>query len=95
MSDKEFEFNEIDNYLLEKNININDMNDVRKWWFIHKDQYKKLYELSKIYTIIPGASIEDERENSELGNIITKKRCSIKAETVSNLTFLNNNIDLF
>lgn len=52
------------------------------WWQSNKNRFPILSELARSYLAIPGSSTESERLFSAGGNMITKKRSSLKHETV-------------
>ena len=52
------------------------------WWQSNKNRFPILSELARSYLAIPGSSTESERLFSAGGNMVTKKRSSLKHETV-------------
>jgi uncharacterized protein YqgV (UPF0045/DUF77 family) len=87
------ENNEIENYLNESHSYNNFI--PLQWWTNKKLDYPNLFNLAIKYLIIPASSTIDERENSQLGRLITKLRNRLHPETASMLSFLKNNDDLW
>jgi hypothetical protein len=59
----------------------------------NETQFKILKLLARKYLCIPASSVTVERIFSELGNIMTLKRCNMDAETLQILGFLYHNLD--
>ena len=65
------------------------------WWNFNKTKYPVLFSLAKKYLIIPATSIVDERENSKLGNTITKIRNKLSPNHAILINFLSCNNDFW
>lgn len=61
------------------------------WWAEKERLYPNLARLAKKYLAIPASSVPSERIWSLAGNIVTKKRASIKSENLNMMIFLNHN----
>jgi len=85
--------NEFDEYLNDNDININ--TSAITWWMNKKDVFPQLFNYFINFIIIPSSSTVEERENSNMGRIVTKTRASLKPENVSMLSFLKSNKDLW
>jgi hypothetical protein len=94
VDDIEFESNnnELDNYLKERVEK--DQNPI-KWWKENKSRYPKLFNFFINFLIIPASSTVDERENSQLGRLVTKLRSNLTPFHVMMLNFLKSNHDLW
>jgi hypothetical protein len=55
---------------------------ILQWWKLNKARFPVLSELARSYLAIPGSATESERLFSASGNMVTKKRSSLKQETV-------------
>ena len=64
------------------------------WWKNNEKKFPILSELSKEYFGISATSVPSERLFSDVGNIITNKRSSLKPEKVEKLIFLKRNASL-
>ncbi|CAB4417683.1 unnamed protein product [Rhizophagus irregularis] len=85
------EENEVDVYLKLKPVrNINPLS----WWKSNEDKFPILSKLSKEFFGISATSVPSERLFSDVGNLITNKRSSLKSEKVEKLIFLKRNAHL-
>ena len=60
-----------------------------------KKKYPFLSKVSKEYFGIAATSVPSERLFSDVGNVITTKRSSLKPEKVEKLIFLKRNASFF
>lgn len=65
--------------------------DPLDWWRTHEQQYPLVSFFARQYLSIPATSTLSERAFSAAGNTFSKKRYAFKAETGSNIVFLNQN----
>ena len=85
------EENEVDIYLKLKSIrNVNPLS----WWKNNENKFPILSKLSKELFGISATSVPSERLFSDVGNLITNKRSSLKPEKVEKLIFLKRNANL-
>ena len=63
-----------------------------EWWREKAEEYPTLSEVAKQLLCIPATSVPSERIFSTSGNIVTKKRASLKPEIMDILVFLNKNL---
>ncbi len=61
------------------------------WWKGRAEAYPRLAALAKKYLSCPASSVPSERIFSLAGNIVSKKRASLKPENVDMLIFLKKN----
>ena len=66
--------------------------DPLEWWRKNEERFPTLSKLAKKLFCIPATSVPSERVFSNAGNIVTKKRASLKPENVDMLIFLNKNL---
>jgi len=85
--------NEIDCYF-EDSISTNELN-VFLYWKENQQKFKFLTTIAEEILCIPSTSTRCESGNSEMGDIITKKRNRISAETSQELIVLRDNSDLW
>ena len=64
------------------------------WWKNNEKKFPILSKLSKEYFGISATSVPSERLFSDVGNVITNKRSSLKPEKVEKLIFLKRNASL-
>ncbi len=84
--------NEVDVYLkLKSSKNVNPLS----WWKVNEKKFPFLSKVSKEYFGIAATSVPSERLFSDVGNLITTKRSSLKPEKVEKLIFLKRNASLF
>lgn len=62
------------------------------WWKSNEAKYPTVASLAKSFLCIPATSTPSERLFSAAGNIISKKRASLKPKHVDMLTFLHYNL---
>jgi hypothetical protein len=87
----EEEENEVDIYLKLKQIrNVNPLS----WWKNNENKFPILSKLSKELFGISATSVSSERLFSDVRNLITNKRSSLKSEKVEKLIFLKRNANL-
>ena len=63
------------------------ISDPLEWWRKNNEQFPTLSKLTKKLFCIPATSVPSERVFSIVGNIVTKKRASLKPENVDMLIF--------
>ena len=63
-----------------------------EWWKKNAERLPTLSRLARQLLCIPATSVPSERIFSISGNIVTKKRASLKPENVDMLVFLNKNL---
>lgn len=66
--------------------------DPLKWWQTHQEMFPNLSILAKKYLSVNASSVNSERLFSIAGHIVTKRRSSLKPETVNKMTFLTCNL---
>ena len=64
------------------------------WWKEHQGQIPMMAKLAKYILCIPATSTPSERMFSKAGNLINKKRASLKPHKVDMMLFLNANYKL-
>jgi len=85
------EENEVDEYLKHKPVrNV----DPLSWWKTNENKFPFLGRLSKELFGISATLVPSERLFSDVRNLITNKRSSLKPEKVEKLIFLKRNADL-
>lgn len=62
--------------------------DVFKWWFVHRNQYPRLYVLTECYLIIPASSASSERVFSAAGYLTDKRRNRLGNKSLNSRLFL-------
>lgn len=62
-----------------------------KWWKDNEKHFPVIAKIAKKYLSIPATSVPCERVFSDAGNIITKKRSSLKCEMAEKLIMLFHN----
>lgn len=87
-SDEEDE-NEVDIYFNLKTAKLG--SNPLHWWKNNEKRFPILCELSKEFFGISATSVPSERLFSDVGNVITNKRSSLKPEKVEKLIFLKRN----
>ena len=81
---------EFDNYL--KLNPLKSCDNCLEWWSHNSLQFPSLAKLAKKYLCVPATSVPAEQVFSVAGEVISKKRSSLKPENVDMLIFLNKNI---
>ncbi len=66
--------------------------NVLEWWRRNEERFYALSVLAKKLFCIPATSVPSERIFSIAGNIITKKRASLKPDNLDMLVFLHKNL---
>src|SRR5215207_2546807 len=79
---------EVEAYTREKRANLKV--DALQWWFERRSTYPRLYKAAMDYLAIQGSSTASERDFSASGRIHTKKRASMKPETLSAVMLLRS-----
>lgn len=64
------------------------------WWFENKAKLPNLYRVACFIHSIPASSSPSQRSFSVSGNVVTKKRASLKSSTLDEITFLHSNMDM-
>jgi len=67
--------------------------DPLNWWRDNHHAYPAVWELAEKYLAIPASSAASERAFSSAGNIITVRRCRLKAALVDGIVMLRENIE--
>jgi hypothetical protein len=65
-----------------------------QWWAMNEHRFRKLSHLVKYYLSIPATSTPSEQLFSKAGNVINKKRNSLKPKAIDAILFLNANQNL-
>ena len=68
--------------------------NVLEWWEVHESQLPMMATLVKNILCVPATSTPSERMFSKAGNLITKKRASLKPKKVDMMLFLNASINI-
>ena len=63
-----------------------------EWWKTNAEKLPTLSRVARQLLCIPATSVPSERIFSTSGNIVTKKRASLKPDNVDMLVFLNKNL---
>ena len=63
-----------------------------EWWKENAERFPTLSRVARQLLCIPATSVPSERIFSTAGNIVTKKRASLKPDNVDMLVFLNKNL---
>ena len=63
-----------------------------KWWKFEESRLPTLSKVARKYLCVCATSVESERTFSTGGNIVTKKRSSLKPNKVNQLIFLAKNL---
>jgi hypothetical protein len=63
-----------------------------EWWKLNANRYPLLLTLALKYLGIPGTSTPSERIFSKAGEIVCRRRASLKPSTVDALVFLSKNL---
>ena len=66
--------------------------DPLKWWKAQTHALPEMTLLAKKFLAIPGTSVPSERIFSKAGQIVSKRRSSLKPKNVDMLLFLNKNL---
>jgi len=82
----------VNRYLEESPASIN--SDPLEWWATVGSRYPKLKTLACKYLAIPATSVPSERIFSKSGEIVSRRRASLKPSTVDMLVFLCANVPL-
>ena len=80
---------EINRYLDEQQISAK--GDSINWWRDREGIYPHLLLAVHCFLCAPGSSVPSERLFSKAGELVSKKRCSLKAENVDKILFLHAN----
>lgn len=64
------------------------------WWKLHGSRYPGLQSLAAKYLGIPATSVPSERIFSKSGEIVSRRRASLKPSTVDMLVFLSKNLPI-
>ena len=80
---------EFDNYL--KLTPLKSRDNCLEWWSHNSLQFPNLAKLAKRYLCVSAISVPAEQVFSVAGEVINKKRFSLKPENVDMLIFLNKN----
>ena len=62
------------------------------WWKMHESSYKLLSQLARKYLCVPATSVEAERQFSELGILLSKKRLLLTGSHVNMQLFLKDKL---
>ena len=81
---------EVDKYL--STPNQDSTTDTLEWWKVHAHEYPHLSKLAKHYLCLCARSSSSEQLFSTAGNVVTKKRSSLKPSKVEMLVFLAKNL---
>ena len=81
---------EVRRYIQEKNLPQHE--DPLKWWKQQTVHYPNLSQYSTKFLCIPATSVPSERLFSKAGELVSKKRSSLKPSNINMLLFLNKNI---
>lgn len=65
-----------------------------EWWRAHEGAYPVIATLAMKYLGSPATTVPCERLFSQSGNIVSKKRASLKPNNVNKLVCLNNWLNL-
>ena len=76
-------------YLQQENALLNV--DCLQWWAVNRNRFPCLAKLARKYLCIPATSVPSEQLFSHVGDIITKKRNSLKPEQAETLVFVCDN----
>ena len=63
-----------------------------KWWKFEESRLPTLSKVARKYLCVCATSVESERTFSTGGNMVTKKRSSLKPNKVNQLIFLAKNL---
>jgi hypothetical protein len=66
--------------------------DPLQWWSKHCSSFPVAAELAKKYLCVHASSVSSERLFSIAGNIVSKRRSSMKPDTVNKMVFLACNL---
>ena len=80
-SDEEPEFGEVENYLGSKRVQY--ITDLLSWWANSRSIYPQLTQMARDIYVIPATGYSMEREFSIAGNIVTKRRNRLNADSIS------------
>lgn len=81
---------ELESYLnIQLKIDTNNF-DLKKWWFENKDEFPNLVKMYCQYLSIPATSAPSERNFSDAGLIVTKRRNSLLPKTIRSLVIARN-----
>jgi hypothetical protein len=69
----------------------NEYNCLLQWWKLTHDESPNVWKLASKLLAIPATSVPPERVFSAAANVVNKKRCRLKSETVDVLMFLRGN----
>lgn len=81
---------EIDTYKIEEQLQHGD--DPLQWWHKNQHRFVTLAQLARKWLCVQATSVPAERLFSSAGEIVSKKRSSLKPENVDILLFLSNNL---
>lgn len=62
------------------------------WWKMHESSYKLLSQVAKKYLCVPATSVEAERQFSELGILLNKRRLLLTGSHVNQQLFLKGKV---
>ena len=65
--------------------------DPLQWWKSREASMPILAEVARAILCVPGSSVPSERVFSKSGQLLNKKRASLKSKNVDMLIFLNKN----
>ena len=80
---------EMDRYLAEASIQLKD--DPLQWWKQRESIFPNVAKFAKKYLAIPASSVPSERIFSLAGNIVSRRRATLKPDNVDMLVFLKKN----
>lgn len=63
-----------------------------EWWKTNAERLPTLSRVVRQLLCIPATSVPSERIFSTSGNVVTKKRASLRPDNVDMLVFLNKNL---
>eukprot|EP01103_Thecamoeba_quadrilineata_P007407 TRINITY_DN1728_c0_g1_i3.p1 TRINITY_DN1728_c0_g1~~TRINITY_DN1728_c0_g1_i3.p1 ORF type:complete len:245 (+),score=25.64 TRINITY_DN1728_c0_g1_i3:245-979(+) len=67
------------------------LNNPMNWWVLKEPAYPKLAQVARKYLCLPVSSLPSERVFSKAGWLVSKRRCSLGDDNVSNLAFIAAN----
>jgi len=62
------------------------------WWAEHAKRFPGVAAAARTYLCIPATSAASERQNSKAGDVVSKKRNSLKPSTADRVVFLMENL---
>lgn len=91
-TDLESESDELALYLVDS---VRKLGDATQYWVENNQKYPRLFEIALAHLSIPSSSTSSERNNSQMGRVVTKTRNRLDPNTVVRMNLMKGNMDIW